>query len=135
AGWLPCPGMYTLGCRTTRCLASRLCGGLCRPGLHRTGHDSPGCDRVDPRCVRQPGGAGMSTPSLKGLGEFGLIRALTQSLKPGRSVLEGIGDDCAVIEVGSQQVLLTCDASLEDIHFKRNWGRPEDLGWKAAVSA
>ena len=32
-------------------------------------------------------------------------------------------------------MLLTCDASLEGVHFKRDWGNPQDIGWKAAVSA
>jgi thiamine-monophosphate kinase len=39
------------------------------------------------------------------------------------------------VEFGAKSMLLTCDASLEDIHFKRDWGTAEDLGWKAAVSA
>ncbi|MBX3180093.1 MAG: thiamine-phosphate kinase [Candidatus Hydrogenedentes bacterium] len=69
------------------------------------------------------------------LGEFGLIRALTGGLRPGEGIIQGIGDDCAVIEAGGAQLLLTCDASLEGVHFHRNWGAPHDLGWKAAASA
>lgn len=72
---------------------------------------------------------------LRGLGEFGLIRALTADLKSGDRVQHGIGDDCAVVEFGGKSMLLTCDASLEGVHFKRDWGAPEDIGWKAAVSA
>lgn len=72
---------------------------------------------------------------LRGLGEFGLIRALTADLKSGGNVQHGIGDDCAVVAFGGKSMLLTCDASLEGVHFKRDWGAPEDLGWKAAVSA
>ncbi len=68
-------------------------------------------------------------------GEFALIASLTASLKSGEGIPQGIGDDCAVLRVGDKELLLTCDASLEDIHFKRNWGTPEDIGWKAAVSA
>lgn len=70
-----------------------------------------------------------------GLGEFGLIRAWTQRLRSGESVIQGIGDDCAVVEAGGTALLLTCDASLEGVHFHRDWGTPWDLGWKAAVSA
>lgn len=69
------------------------------------------------------------------LGEFGLIREWTKGLRAGAGVAHGIGDDCAVVEVGGKQLLLTCDASLEGVHFHRDWGTPEDLGWKAAVSA
>jgi thiamine-monophosphate kinase len=72
---------------------------------------------------------------LKRLGEFGLIRTLTQSLRSGSGVAHGIGDDCAVVEVGGKKLLLTCDASLEGVHFHRDWGAPADIGWKAAVSA
>lgn len=72
---------------------------------------------------------------LRGLGEFGLIQALTADLKSNARVKQGVGDDCAVVELGGRQVLLTCDASLEDVHFKRAWGTPQDIGWKAAVSA
>ncbi|MCF6287311.1 MAG: thiamine-phosphate kinase [Candidatus Hydrogenedentes bacterium] len=75
------------------------------------------------------------TDAIRGLGEFGLIRKLTEQLKQGDTVVHGIGDDCAVLAVGEKQLLLTCDASLEDVHFKRHWGKPEDIGWKAAVSA
>lgn len=74
------------------------------------------------------------TGGIGGLGEFGLIREWTQQLKTNESVQQGIGDDCAII-AGCPDMLLTCDASLEDIHFKRHWGTPEDIGWKAAVSA
>lgn len=68
-------------------------------------------------------------------GEFALIASLTSALKAGTGVKQGIGDDCAVVRMGDKELLLTCDASLEDIHFKRDWGTPEDIGWKAAVSA
>ena len=73
--------------------------------------------------------------SLKALGEFGLIGALTASLRKRSDVTQGIGDDCAILKVGDRNLLLSCDASLEDVHFKRHWGQPEDIGWKAAVSA
>ncbi len=75
------------------------------------------------------------TDGLDQLGEFGLISRLTGDLHPQGAVRLGIGDDCAEVEVGDTSLLLTCDASLEDVHFHRDWGTPEDIGWKAAVSA
>lgn len=72
---------------------------------------------------------------LGGLGEFGLIRAWTRGLQTHASVRQGIGDDCAVVALGDREMILTCDASLEDVHFKRDWGTPDAIGWKAAVSA
>ncbi len=75
------------------------------------------------------------TEGLEQLGEFGLISRLTGELHPRGTVRLGIGDDCAEVEVGDTALLLTCDASLEGVHFHRDWGTPEDIGWKAAVSA
>ncbi len=75
----------------------------------------------------------MST--LSSLGEFGLIRRLTQNVHPGEGVLTGIGDDCAVLRLGDRQLLVTCDASIEDVHFRRALAAPEAIGWKSAASA
>lgn len=72
---------------------------------------------------------------LGGLGEFGLIRALTDGLKRGAGVRQGPGDDCAIVETEGAPLLLTCDASLEGVHFHRDWGTPADIGWKAAAAA
>lgn len=72
---------------------------------------------------------------LSSLGEFGLIRALTDGL-PDRPFLHcGPGDDCGVIGVNGRQVLLSCDAMVEGIHFRRDWASPEDIGWKAVAAA
>ncbi len=72
---------------------------------------------------------------LDGLGEFGLIRALTQGLPQTDSVVCGVGDDCAVVQFGDTQILLSCDAVVENIHFRRDWAAPEAIGWKAAAAA
>lgn len=70
--------------------------------------------------------------------EFQLIRYLTNSLgKPGKDVVHGIGDDCAVLPYSSEKFLLfTTDSLVENIHFKLNWlqGRKKIfyfLGWKS----
>ncbi len=69
------------------------------------------------------------------LGEFGLIDLLTKNISRNRSVLVGIGDDCAVVQEGKKQHLFTCDAFVENIHFRREWASPEDIGRKAAAGA
>lgn len=71
------------------------------------------------------------------LGEFGLIDLLTQRLPQDDSVVLGIGDDCAVTRPTRKrlQSLFSCDAFIEDVHFRRAWASPEDIGWKAAASA
>jgi thiamine-monophosphate kinase len=44
----------------------------------------------------------------------------------------GIGDDCAVLELGAGSLLLaTTDLLIEDVHFRRRWATPADIGWKA----
>ena len=50
------------------------------------------------------------------LGEFNLIKRLTESVKlHNASSAKGIGDDCAVMNYGEKQVLATTDVLLEGI--------------------
>lgn len=67
-------------------------------------------------------------------GEFGFIRRIRDLAKTSDSVEEGIGDDCAVLKLGNRRLLVSCDASLEDVHFRRSWP-PHAIGYKAAASA
>ncbi|MGH7476502.1 MAG: thiamine-phosphate kinase, partial [Longimicrobiales bacterium] len=68
-------------------------------------------------------------------GEFELIRRLLASGgSPARAdVLVGPGDDCAVIS--GRSIAVTVDAAVEDIHFRRNWLEPREIGWRAATGA
>lgn len=72
---------------------------------------------------------------LNELGEFGLIELLTRDLHKNASVTLGVGDDCAVIRAKKENLLFSCDAFLEDIHFRKEWASPEDIGFKAAAAA
>jgi thiamine-monophosphate kinase len=48
-----------------------------------------------------------------------------------RSVITGIGDDCAVLRVPpGHESLVTTDFSIEGVHFRRAWHRPELVGWR-----
>ena len=71
------------------------------------------------------------------LGEFGLIDLLTRRLSRDDSVVLGIGDDCAVTRPPGKGLrnLFSCDAFIEEVHFRRAWASPEDIGWKATASA
>lgn len=48
------------------------------------------------------------------------------------SVLLGPGDDAAALRSQpGRLLLLTCDMMVEDMHFRRAWALPEQIGWKA----
>lgn len=72
---------------------------------------------------------------LKALGEFGLIARLTSGLGAHPDVEVGVGDDCAVLRIGGARVLATCDAAVEDVHFRRDTQHPESIGYKTAAAA
>jgi len=44
-------------------------------------------------------------------------------------IVSGIGDDCAVLRVPpGHELLVTTDFTLENVHFRRDWHRPEWVG-------
>ncbi len=64
------------------------------------------------------------------MNEFEFIRYIKRRLKVGRKeVLIGIGDDCALVN-SDQNLLITVDSQVEDIHFRKRWGYPYQLGKK-----
>jgi len=72
------------------------------------------------------------TPGEPRLTELALIRALRGRFRPGSGVRVGIGDDCAVLELpGGSLLLATTDLLIEDVHFRRRYAEPADIGWKA----
>lgn len=71
-------------------------------------------------------------PTLRDLGEWGLIAALKARFAEVPSDWIGIGDDTAVGTLTpGWQTLTTVDMLVEDIHFRKATTSPEDLGWKA----
>jgi len=72
----------------------------------------------------EPSGAGGEGAPL---GEFTLIERFFARPTAER---QGIGDDCALIDVGSQTLALTSDMLLEGVHFLPD-ANPQDLGHKA----
>jgi thiamine-monophosphate kinase len=71
---------------------------------------------------------------LRKIGEFGLIEKVRKWLPAAhREVLQGIGDDAAVISVGAKTLLITTDILIEGIHFNRSWINPYHLGKKSLL--
>ncbi|MBR3442459.1 MAG: thiamine-phosphate kinase [Bacteroidaceae bacterium] len=68
------------------------------------------------------------------LGEFGLIRRLTKDIElKNKETVKGVGDDCAVLNYGSERdVLVTTDLLMEGVHFDLTYMPLKHLGYKAA---
>jgi thiamine-monophosphate kinase len=69
-----------------------------------------------------------------GIGEFSLIASIRRRMegKYPPEVALGIGDDCAILhpQAGMEWVITT-DTQLEDVHFRRAWLTPYQIGWRA----
>ena len=68
------------------------------------------------------------------LGEFGLIKRLTENIQIQNPESQyGIGDDAAVLEFGEQQTLVTTDLLMEGVHFDLVYTPLKHLGYKSAI--
>ena len=68
------------------------------------------------------------------LGEFGLIKRLTDDIKLTQPTsIKGVGDDAAIIDNKDKRTLVTTDLLLEGIHFDLTYFPLKHLGYKAAV--
>jgi thiamine-monophosphate kinase len=67
--------------------------------------------------------------------EFDLIRGFFAGGVPASrpDVRVGVGDDCAVV-VGNG-IALSCDMSVEGVHFRRDWLDDREVGYRAAAAA
>jgi thiamine-monophosphate kinase len=71
---------------------------------------------------------------ISSLGEFGLIRHLTEKIGiKNDSTVKGIGDDAAVLSYKDKEVLVTTDLLLEGIHFDLTYVPLKHLGYKSAI--
>ena len=68
------------------------------------------------------------------LGEFGLIKHLTEGIKlQNEESKYGVGDDAAVLEFKDKQVLVTTDLLMEGVHFDLVYTPLKHLGYKSAM--
>lgn len=76
----------------------------------------------------------MST-EISSIGEFGLIKRLTESIKlVNPSSIKGVGDDAAVLSYPAEkQILVTTDMLMEGVHFDLMYTPLKHLGYKSAV--
>ncbi len=76
----------------------------------------------------------MNRTEISSLGEFGLIRHLTDKIElKNPSSLKGVGDDAAVLEYKDKLTLVSTDLLLEGIHFDLMYVPLKHLGYKSAV--
>jgi len=72
--------------------------------------------------------------SLAELGEFGLIDHLTKNfILNHNSTIKGIGDDAAVLEFKSKNVVVTTDLLIENVHFDLGYMPLKHLGYKSII--
>ena len=61
-----------------------------------------------------------------------MIQSIRRHVSAAAGVTVGIGDDCAVlVPAAGHRLLATTDLLLEDIHFRRRYAEPADIGWKS----
>lgn len=71
---------------------------------------------------------------LSSLGEFGLIKHLTQFVQiNNESTIKGIGDDAAVIDFKNKLTVVTTDMLVEGVHFDLMYVPLKHLGYKSVV--
>ena len=75
-----------------------------------------------------------SDTNLAELGEFGLIKHLTQHIELYQpSTIKGVGDDAAVINNENLQTVISTDILIEGVHFDLTYVPLRHLGYKSVI--
>lgn len=78
--------------------------------------------------------AGKKNTQLSEIGEFGLIRRLTSDIKyRQKTLIKGVGDDSAVIDMGEYCNVVASDMLTEGIHFNLIYTPLKHLGYKSVI--
>ena len=64
--------------------------------------------------------------------EFDVLRRVFARIGPAAT---GLGDDCALVQVGNAVLAASIDCSVEGTHFRTDWFSHEEIGWRAAAAA
>jgi thiamine-monophosphate kinase len=65
-------------------------------------------------------------------GEFDRIRKIAHTLGPRAA---GLLDDCAILPVADGQLVVSTDSSVNGVHFRLDWLRHREVGWRSTASA
>ncbi|MEX0313350.1 MAG: thiamine-phosphate kinase [Allomuricauda sp.] len=72
--------------------------------------------------------------ALENMGEFGLIKHLTQNFELMHdSSIHGIGDDAAVLDFKGKKTVVTTDLLVEGVHFDLSYMPLKHLGYKSVM--
>jgi thiamine-monophosphate kinase len=77
--------------------------------------------------------SGERDPTLRQLGEFGMIDRLLAGRRQPAVVAIGPGDDAAMVVAGDGRTLVSTDMLVQDSHFRLDWSTPHDVGRKAVA--
>lgn len=76
----------------------------------------------------------MKNIDISSIGEFGLIDIIKNQFadsKDNKNVVAGIGDDSFCFKSGKNNICITKDMLVEDVHFKKDWTTPQEIGRKS----
>jgi len=74
----------------------------------------------------------MKRTEISALGEFGLIKTLTNNTPIFHTeTIKGVGDDAAVMDLGNQYLVTSTDMLVEGVHFDLSYYPLKHLGYKA----
>jgi len=73
-------------------------------------------------------------PTIESLGEFGLIKHLTEKFKVNqKTTIKGIGDDAAVLDADKLKTVISTDLLIEGVHFDLSYVPLKHLGYKCVT--
>jgi thiamine-monophosphate kinase len=76
----------------------------------------------------------MKNTDISSIGEFGLIDMIKNQFaatKDNKNIVAGIGDDSFCFKSGKNNICITKDMLVEDVHFKKDWTTPQGIGKKS----
>jgi thiamine-monophosphate kinase len=71
------------------------------------------------------------SPTLRQLGEFAVIDRLVRGRRQPAEIVQGPGDDAAIVAARDGRVVMSTDMLVADRHFRLDWSTPHDVGRKA----